>query len=402
MFPSSKALLLAAALLTTAAFGRAQFADEFDRPEVDGWFTMSGDGAAKIEFVPRPQDGFARMEIDATRDRFNVWWTLIKRDVSGFLDLEKLKDPAYELRVEARIRTSHAPRRVNFMVNTQRTTDFHEHLREYDIPDTNAWHTISMTTRDFDAGPGDTVFVQLAATDWGTGNYHVDVDSYRADVVRRDAAGPDQGEPLVYHPPVTDPATFAHHLTATHDSVVHTDFPDISFNDWRAETPDGVARILTVHANQAAILRWDFGQLRGQKADGAGVVELTTFSVARGGNYVERLGEDLGVEFGKIRLIEILAGDPAWDQTTVTHASLLRGESPAAVFNSQMTYDLELNPRPGAKTHATLPRPVMQRLLDGTTKGLLIRPLGAIAASIYASEDAAGRGPKLHFSTKPE
>jgi hypothetical protein len=41
----------------------------------------------------------------------------------------------------------------------------------------------------------------------------------------------------------------------------------------------------------------------------------------------------------------------------------------------------------------------MQRLLNGTTKGLLIRPLGAINASFYASENQKGQmGPKLHFN----
>jgi hypothetical protein len=41
----------------------------------------------------------------------------------------------------------------------------------------------------------------------------------------------------------------------------------------------------------------------------------------------------------------------------------------------------------------------MQRLLDGRTKGLLIRPLGALAGTIYASENQAGGGPVLHFNT---
>jgi hypothetical protein len=39
----------------------------------------------------------------------------------------------------------------------------------------------------------------------------------------------------------------------------------------------------------------------------------------------------------------------------------------------------------------------MQRLFDGTTKGILIRPLGALSGSVYASESKADNGPKLHF-----
>lgn len=395
---SPKFLLLAGSLLLVSSIGRAQLMDDFDDSTIDGWFTMTGDGAAKMEFVP--QDGFARIQIDATGDRHNVWWALIKRDVSPFIDLEQLKDPAYELRVEARVRASDAPRRVNFMINTQRTTDFHEHLREYDLPDTTGWHVISMTTKNLDAVPGDTVFVQLAATDWGHGTYHLDVDYYRADVVRRDTAEPDVGEPLVYHPPVPDLKTFSHHLGVAHDSVIHSDYPDVNFNDWHVEKPNGTARVLTVSANQAAILRWDFEKLRDLKAEGAGILELTTCSVARGGDYVKSYGEDLGVEFGKVRVIEILGGDADWDQQTVTYANLLQGEGATEAFNPQMIFDVELSAEPGSKTYVTLSRPVMQRLLEGRTKGIVIRPLGAVAASIYASENAGDNGPKLHFNTR--
>ena len=387
-----------AMLLVAGTTSRAQFFDKFGGPNIDGWFTMAGDGVATIEFVP--QQGFARMQIDGTRDPHNVWWTLIKRDVSQALDLQKLSEPGYELRVEARIRVSHAPRRVNFMVNTQRTTDFHQHLREYDIPDTTGWHTISMTTRDLDVKPGDTLFVQLAATDWGAGKYHVDVDHYRADVVRRDEATPDVGEPLIYHPEVGEVSRFGHHLMAAQDSVIDAEFRAVNFNDRQIEERDGVARVLTISATQSAILRWDFGSLGDAQADGAGVLELTTCSATSGGDYVKAFGQDLGIEFGKVRVIEILAGDPAWEQESVTYDSLLAGAEPAAVFNGQMTIDLDLAAKRGGKTYFTLPRPVLQRLMDGRTKGLILRPLGAMAAAVYATEAGEGKAPVLHFSVK--
>ena len=98
-----------------------------------------------------------------------------------------------ELRIEARIRVSHAPRRVNLHLNTQRTTDFHSHLMEFDIPDSETWHTISMTTRDFPAVPGDTVFGQMALIDWGLEKYRVDVDYFKVDIVDVARAGPDNG-----------------------------------------------------------------------------------------------------------------------------------------------------------------------------------------------------------------
>ena len=98
-----------------------------------------------------------------------------------------------------------------------------------------------------------------------------------------------------------------------------------------------------------------------------------------------------------VHVIEILGGDPQWDQETVTYDSLTRGAKYKDVFNTQMTIDYPLGAKQGDKTLFTIPRPVMQRLLDGTTKGLLIRPLGALSASVYASESKAGNGPKLHF-----
>jgi hypothetical protein len=388
----------AAVLLAGAAQGLAQFRDDFDRPATDGWFTMAGDGQARVAFVPG--DGFASIQVDATADRHGVWWTIIKRDVSAHLDLAKLRDPAYELRVEARVRSSHAPRRVNFMLNTQRTTDYHEHLREYDIADTDGWHVISFTTQKFDAGPGDQIFVQLGVTDFGPEKYQVDIDYYRADVVRRAEAGPDLGEPLIYHPPVPPVGSFTHHLPVTHDSVIRADYPDINFNDWRAGTAAGLARVLTVDGNQSIVLRWDFGSLRGTQASGAGILELTTSSVALGGKFVERLGEDLGVEFGKVRITEILAGDPVWNQETVTYHSLLQGRPPAEVFNTQMIIDLELAAAPGGKAYFTLSRPALQRLLDGRTKGLLILPLGALSGTVFSSESPVGNGPVLHFTTR--
>ena len=401
MTAAPRLILFAFASLALAAHGRAQFRDDFSGAKIDGWFTMTGDGNAKMDFVP--MDGFARFNVDATQDEHGVWWTLIKRDITSSLDLAKLADPAYELRVEARIRCSNAPRRVNFMVNTNRTVNYHKQLREYDIADTDQWHVISMTTRNFDAKPGDTVYVQFCVTDWGPGKYHVDIDYYRADVVKRDEAGPDLGEPLVYHPDVPPMSTFAHHLGVTEDCVLNKHFPDVNFNDWHVTEPDGRgARVLTVNGDQWIVMRWDFGSLKGSRADGAGVLELTTQSLAIGGKYIEHWGQDFGEEFGKIHVIEILGGDPAWDQETVTLHSLMQEKDYADVFNTQMTIDLELADKPGGKAFFTLPRPVMQRLLDGTTKGLLIRPLGALSGTIYASEDASGNGPVLHFNAAQE
>jgi hypothetical protein len=397
MFIIKKKLIISLLILIASGICQAQFLDSFNNKKIEGWFFFTGDGAATMNFIQK--DGYARIYVDATKDKYNVYWTLIKRDVSASLDLNKLNDPSFELRVEAKVRVSNAPRRINFMINTQKTTNYHEHLMEFDIPDTSGWHTISMTTKNFDAVPGDTVYVQLCATDFGIGEYYVDLDYYRADIINVKNAGPDKGEPLPYHPPVPDINTFSNHLDVTHDGLINSDFPDVNFNDWHVKEKGGNARILTVNADQWAILRWDFENYKNFKIDGSGLLELTTQSVPKGGNYIDTYGKDLGVEFGKIRVIEIFGGDPFWDQNKVTYNNFIRGNILSDVFNSQMIYDIEMSEEQGGKNFITISRPVLQRMLEGKTKGLLIRPLGALDASFYDSENQMdNNGPKLHFN----
>ena len=384
-------------VLFTSVICHAQFLDNFDKDKIDGWFFFTGDGNATMDFVQR--DGYARILIDATKDKNNIWWTVIKRDITQFLDLDKLKDPSYELRVEAKVRISNAPRRVNFMLNTQRTINYHQHLMEFEIPDTSGWHIISYTTKNFDAIPGDTVYVQFCVTDFGWGKYYADLDYYRADVVKINEVEPDKGEAIPYHPPVPDVSTFSNHIDVSQDCLINSDFPEVNFNDWHVKDKNGDAHILTVNGNQWAILRWNFEQFKNQKVDGSGLLELTTYSVLKGGNYIDAYGKDFGEEFGKIRVIEIFGGDPGWDQNKVTYNSFMGDNIYSDVFNTQMIFDTELSDEQGSKNYITISKPVLQRLLDGTTKGLLIRPLGAIDASFYASENQTGNdAPKLHFN----
>jgi hypothetical protein len=385
-------------LLTASGTCQAQFLDSFNKNKIDNWLFFTGDGAATMDFIQKTD--YARITVDATNDRHNVWWAIIKRDVSSYLDLAKLDSSDFELRVEARVRVSHAPRRINFMINTQRTTNFHEHLMEFDIPDTDGWHTISMTTKNFDAGPDDTVYVQLSVTDWGPGKYYVDVDYYRADIVNIHGAEPDAGEPLPYHPPTPPLTTFSNHLNVSYDGLINLDYPDVNFGNWHIKSKNGGIRILTVNTNQWAILRWDFAQYKNLKAEGPGLLELTTHSVLKGGRYIETFGEDLGMEFDKIRIIEIFGGDPEWRPDNVTFDNFIRDSSYSDIFNSQMIFDAQVADESGHKNFITISRPVMQRLLSGETKGLLIRPLGALTASFYAAEKQnIGRAPKLHFNT---
>jgi hypothetical protein len=391
---ASRRLVLALAVVLAAAVpARAQFLDAFEGPSIaldpealDGWAFFTGDGEATMDL--QAGEGHAQVTVDATRDRRGIWWALIKRRVSEDLDLDRLARPGYELRIEARVRTSHAPRRVNLHLNTQRTTDFHSHLMEFDLGETGTWHTISMTTRGFDAGPGDTVFGQMALMDWGRDRYRVDVDDFRVSVVEVAAAPPDVGEAVPYHPPIPDPSTFAHALRAA-AAVVDRANPDVSLHGWGVETAGSRRRLLTVSGSQMVILRFDLEAFAGRIVAGHGLLELTTHSVLRAPTDLE--------EFGKVRVVEILGGDPAWSPRTVTLESLSGGASLDEVLNSQMIIDGAVEEAPGARTHFTISRPVLQRLVDGRTRGLGIRPLGAVVASFEAGGDAV---PRLLFNVE--
>jgi hypothetical protein len=232
----------------------AQFLDNFngasiafDRDAISGWTFFTGDGAAIMDFQQR--EGYASILVDATKDQRNIWWALIRRCVSEDFDLSQLSKPNSEFRIEARIRASHAPRRVNLHLNTQRTTDFHSHLMEFDIPDTLKWHTIYLK------------------------------------------------------------------------------------------------------------------------------------------------------DFGMVRVVEILGGDHDWNEKDFTFNKLCQRQPLNRVLNSQMIIDVEVTPGRGSKNLVTISNPVRQRMIDGKTLGLALRPLGAVSASFYARENQVENfSPKLHFN----
>jgi hypothetical protein len=381
------ALAAIAAVLFSCGSASAQFADNFDGPAVDkDWAFFAGDGVAAMQFVQR--DGYASILVDATKDRRGIWWALIKRNVAGALDLSLLDKPGFAIRVEARIRASDAPRRVNLSLNTQRTTDFHRDLMEFDIPDSKGWHTISFTDATLGARPGDTVNAQLALMDWGLGKYRVDIDYYRVDMVEVSKAGPDKGVAVPYRPPVRNPAEFSEKAPVSQDSTVDLTFPDVNLNTWHVREEGRETPLLAVNGNQWVILRWDLSAWRGKQAEGSGLLELTTYSVANASTGMR--------DFGGVRVTEILGGDPAWDQKSVTLETLTGGKPLDEVINPQMIIDVEvaedtLPVERGSKVLLTISRPVLQRLLDGRTNGITLKPLGAINASFYASEHEHGR-----------
>ena len=373
-----------------------QFLDPFDGSAAtvgatpQGWSYATGDGNATMRFV---QDaGFATIHVDATRDQRNIWWALIKTRVGG-LDMDALTQPDYELRAEARIRVSHAPRRVNLHFNHQRTTDYHSHLMEFDIPDPGNWHTISMTTRGFQVQQGDQINAQMALMDWGQEAYQIDIDYFKVDVVPAASIDNDLGNPIPYHPPVPDADSFSCVVPVSDDVMIDSQYPDLNFNDWQIAEPGGAIPVQSVSGSQIVILKWDLDPYKNRQAAGPGLLELSTFTLQRSPAYQK--------DFGMVRVKEILAGNADWRQEFVTMNSFLDGSILNQVVNTQMVIDYMVNPAPFGKSWFVINQQVMNRLLSGKTKGLAIFPLGAVNAAFFSTEATDVKlHPKLLFNLK--
>ena len=100
-----------------------------------------------------------------------------------------------------------------------------------------------------------------------------------------------------------------------------------------------------------------------------------------------------------VRVVEISGGQLDWDQQTVTYNSFCESQSLDGVFNTQMIIDVDVTEVRNNKTLITISQPVLQRMIDGKTYGLALRPLGAIDASFYSTENQNGKfSPMLHFN----
>ena len=387
MVPVTSPLIVVITFITFSA--AAQFVENFDgagKPK--GWVIMTGDGKAKIDF--RQGNGIGSLYIDATNDQLNIWWALARHRITG-LDMNKLVQSDYELRVEARIKVSHAPPRVNLHFNHQRTTDFHSHLMEFDIPDTTNWHTISMTTSNFEVQMGDSINSHLALMDWGLQKYRVDFDYFKVDVVKRSTATKDRGNPLPYHPPLASPTSFKHNVSVIQDATIDTNFTDRNFNNWETKDEKGKHQdLLSVSDTRVVIMRWDFSAFKGKKASRSGLLELSPFAVQR--------SPDFHKDFGMVRIAEILQGDPAWDEKSITFDKL-KGSLPIEqVINTQMIIDDSVTWNNEGKVLFTISQPVLQRLIEGKTKGVAIKPLGAVNALFYSRNHRDARvSPRLYF-----
>ena len=376
-------LMLLSLLLHPAA---AQFREDFDGATpaftsqgLPGWNAVTGDGTAL--FTQRIDSGVATLRLDARHDKRNIWYAFVHRDASGPLNLKNLAKPGYGLRIAARVKPSHGPRRVNLYLKSLASGD--EFLREFDLPAAGQWHEISMTTGPFRHEAGKSLLGQVSFMDWGnTGVYELAVDYLRVDVVKLAQAGPDKGQPLPYRPPLADAAQFGLEIPVAADVTVDRQYPDVNLAAWAADGgADGP--LLAVDGSRMALLRWDLSALKGKQVKGPGQFEFYAQSVYR-------LAQN-PKDFGEVRICEVLGGTPDWPEEGTTLENLLGGRPEAEVFNEQTIVDVAVTPGPDGKTTVTISQPVLQRLVDGRTKGLVIKPLGAISAVLRDADAEGGK-----------
>lgn len=381
----------------STAYG--QFVEDFDlatpgfAPQgLAGWRAATGDGL--IRFTQQIDGGMARLHINAMQDQRNIWYALVQRSITEFMgDLGTLRRPDRELRMEARVRPSHGPRRINMFLFSQFPTP-PELLREFDLPRAREWYTISMTTQGFVIPEGQGLHAQLSLMDWGTEEvFELDVDYIKVDVVDPSQQAPDSEHKVRYRPPLQPASSYQEEVSVSADAIVDKAYPQQVFSDWQAYQGEAHVPVLTVDAQKIVLLRWDLGAWAGKQVAGEAQLEIYT-------HQLQRLASS-PKDFGEVRVCEIIGGSP-WQEDSVSYQRLLGPLPPSLVINAQTTVDTPLKPERGGATTVVLSRPVMQRLLDGTTHGLAILPLGLINANLYAREHEGGaKAARLRFSLKP-
>jgi hypothetical protein len=401
-----KPVVFAAAFAALMQSAGAGFVEDFqgklalDQTTVHGWAAYTGSGDITCKLTQK--NGVGVMEVDGRRDRRNIYWGIVKREVTQDIDMAKLFGGGTALRVEARVRIGDAPRRIHIQLNTNRTTDYDANLREFDLPDTG-WHTISWTRPlngagtidDMDVKAGDHVSVTFGMTDMGRAVYRTEIDYVKVDVVPWPAA-PDFGPPLVYRPPLPPIETYKETVPVAQDAVIDAAYPWVNYAAWSNVT-DGEGSqggvILSVGGTQTILLRFDLSKYRGKTPDGWGVLELTTDHVEWAPTNQE--------EFGMLRAVEIKGGDPAWERAGVTADSFFMGKPELEVLNGQMFVDAPPAYHRGERTLLRVNPAVLVRLLSGETKGIAIYAQGAVNASFASSQAPNARyRPTLHFNVK--
>jgi hypothetical protein len=237
-----------------------------------------------------------------------------------------------------------------------------------------------MITPNFRHEPGKSLLGQVSFMDWGnTGVYELQVDYLKVDIVKPGQKFQEKGLPIPYRPPLADESAFAVECKVAADVSIDKQYPALNLSGWVARNEP----VLMVDGSKIILLRWDLSDLKGKQVKGSGQLEFYTHSLYQ-------LSEKQK-DFGEVRICEIIGGSAAWDETQITYESFLQGNAQLGVVNEQTIVDTSITPGKGNKTRVTISQPVLQRLVDGTTKGIAILPLGLISTTLMDREVENGR-----------
>jgi len=354
--------------------------NQFAKNNIEGWRTVTGDG--DVEFMQKFDGNSVTLSLDPRNDERNIWYAFLHRDISSYLDVEKLKTGKFELRIETRLKASHAPRRVNMYISR---LDQGGYLREFDIPESNNWYTISMTTEEFVYDSQRPLMAQISLMDWGLSDvYKLTIDYIKVDIVEKENDLPQYGLPLIYRPQIPPVDYYTNSLNANFSSTVDKLYPNLDLSTLTGGEEND--QLILVDNTKLALLSWDFDQYKDVKIEEAGLLELTTFSGV--------ILKDNPKDFGEIRVCEVFGGNAINDKEISYNALKENGFE----INAQTTIDYKIDQARDGKTLLTISKPVLDRLVSGKTKALAILPLGLINAAFFGSNSQ--NPPRLLFKVK--
>ncbi len=358
----------------------------FEKNNLKGWSTVTGDG--DIVFRQKFEEGSVVLNIDARKDKRNIWYAFMHQSISDVIDLKKLLSPDYELRMEARVKPSHAPRRINMYLSSLNAGGY---LREFDLEKANEWYTISMVTSGYDFNPDKPLMTQISLMDWGNEIYELCIDYIKVDLVKIGEEYEQFGLPLIYRPPVKDASYYSEEIIPDKNAIIDASFADESLHPWLDENVIDKFPVLQIDQSKTILLKWDFSKYKGKQIAEAGQLEITTNSIYR--------RKDSPKDFGELRFSEILSAADEWNEETVTYNGFTGNKKFHEVIVSQCIIDSKVNYEKNGKTIVTISKPVLQRLIDGKSAGIAILPLGLISATFY-DRNTTDFAPRLRFNIK--
>ena len=356
----------------------------FEPNNLPGWATVTGDG--DVIFRQKFEGGSVVLNVDSRKDKRNIWYAFMHQSISDVIDMEKLLLPEYELRMEARVKPSHAPRRINMYLSS---LDAGGYLREFDLEKANEWYIISMVTDGYSFDPEKPLMTQISMMDWGVSDiYELHIDYIQVDLVNVNDEHIQHGLPLEYHE-VLKSSSYQEEIIAN-TNLIDKSFPDEVLTPWLAVDGNDSTSVLQLDQSKIILLHWDLEKFKGKRVNGTGQLELSTMAVFQ--------RKDNPKDFGIIRFSEIINTNKKWaNDKTLTYNSFKGNREIHDVIVSQCIVDSKVQTFKEGKTIVNISQPVLQRLIDGRTNGIAILPLGLISAAFFDNTNGQ-LAPVLRFN----